>query len=64
VATEVRAGREPAEILASKAFAPFASWDNNERLAVNAALIKRGGSGRVSSRERLRLIAKMGALRA
>ncbi len=67
VTAMTRAGAAPQDILAASAFAPFLEWENTERLAVNMAIIERsdaGGSGRVSPRERLRLIARMGRLAA
>jgi glyoxylase-like metal-dependent hydrolase (beta-lactamase superfamily II) len=45
----------------------FAGWDARERIAINAAMIARSDSGhrgRVSDRERIRLLAQMGALGA
>lgn len=46
---------------------PFAAWDAPERIAINAAIIARsdaGHRGRVSARERIRLLARMGELGA
>lgn len=41
---------------------PFAGWDNPERIAVNAAIVARGGGPRVPERVRMRLLGEMGQL--
>lgn len=73
VRERVTAGADPQaaarEILHSSEFAAqgFAGWDAPERIAINAAIIvrsDRGGRGRVSEQERLRLLANMGQLSA
>lgn len=61
VVPAVRHGRSAREILDSLP-EEFAAWDNPERIAVNAAIIARGGGPRVPARERMRLIARMGEL--
>jgi cyclase len=61
VVPAVREGRTAAEILRALP-EPFAGWDNPERIAVNAALITRGGGPRVSERVRMKLLAQMGEL--
>ena len=46
---------------------PFATWHAPERIAINAAMVARsdaGHRGRVSARERVRLLARMGELGA
>jgi glyoxylase-like metal-dependent hydrolase (beta-lactamase superfamily II) len=40
----------------------FSGWDNPERIAVNAAIVARGGGPRVPERVRMRLLAQMGEL--
>ena len=61
VTPAVREGRTAAEIFRALP-EPFAGWDNPERIAVNAAIIARGGGPRVPERARMRLLGEMGAL--
>lgn len=61
VVSAVRAGRTPREIVDALP-EPYASWDNPERIAVNAAIIARGAGPRVPERARMRLLSEMGAL--
>lgn len=61
VAPAVREGRTAGEILGALP-QPFAGWDNPERIAVNAAIIARGGGPRVPEHVRMRLLRDMGAL--
>jgi glyoxylase-like metal-dependent hydrolase (beta-lactamase superfamily II) len=61
VVPAVRAGQSAADIYRMLP-EPFATWDNPERIAVNAVITARGGGPRVSERERMRLLSQMGAL--
>ena len=63
VVAAVREGRTPREIVEALP-EPYASWDNPERIAVNAAIIARGAGPRVPERARMRLLSEMGALAA
>ncbi len=67
VATGMSAQDAAAGILSSSEFAaqPFGHWDTPERIVVNAGAIARsdrGETGRMSSQERIRLLAAMGKL--
>jgi glyoxylase-like metal-dependent hydrolase (beta-lactamase superfamily II) len=61
VVPAVRAGRTATEIFRALP-EPFAGWDNPERIAVNAAIVARGGGPRVPERMRMRLLGEMGSL--
>jgi cyclase len=57
------------DVVRSREFSalPFAAWDAPERIAINAAIIARsdsGHGGRVSDKDRVRLLAWMGELGA
>jgi glyoxylase-like metal-dependent hydrolase (beta-lactamase superfamily II) len=62
------AGRSPgaaaADVLESEEFraAPFARWDNPERLAINMHTVRRGEPRPVGGPERLRVLSDAGAL--
>jgi glyoxylase-like metal-dependent hydrolase (beta-lactamase superfamily II) len=61
VVPAVREGRTAEEIFRSLP-EPFSAWDNPERIAVNAAIVARGGGPRVPERARMRLLGEMGQL--
>ena len=61
VVRAVREGQTAREIF-RRLPEPFAGWDNPERIAVNAAIVARGGGPRVPERVRMRLLGEMGEL--